>query len=405
MILNYLNAFAQEEHFKNYLSKNMENIDLKSHDNWKILKEDAKKNQLIILGESHGAQDPQLIDFNLLQYLNKTTGTKNYIAELDYAQAEHINNYLKNGDEQSLQTVFRYLVKIHSQWGNKDFYDKIVKIRNLNQTVAKNKRITFTGIDVVQDHEEYLKLLCKMLYNRNNDALDPLKMVISKPYDYANMASASLIANSLNLKIEENETDFHTLFKKDYPLFKYLVKNLSYGSKSVGVNRPEGIYRNFKDLYDIKKLQNEKLYGMWGFFHAHLVPFQYVGGDFISKLVDSDHPTAKQIISIISLPVDSQYNVWNAKTNAWDKEAFSYDNKSLLQVEGITDLKDLTQPYTNTLFKLNSPKSPFVKSSRLLNGLAPQGKLAGDFKNSNYGNQYIILIRNSDWLHPLSLNY
>lgn len=405
IFLNFLNAFAQENIYKNYLSKNAENIDLKNEDNWKILKEDAEKNQLIILGESHGAKNTQIIDFDLLKFLNKTVGTKNYIAELDYAQAENINDYLKTGNEKFLKTVFHYLVKIHAQWGNQDFYDKIVKIRNLNKTLSKDKKISFTGIDIVQDHKEYLKLIQKIINGKNSTLLDSLKIYINQPYDYANMASISIFAGKLDQKIEKNKDAFQNLLGSDYPLVKYLIKNLTYDNKLVGVNRPEGIYRNFKELYIMKYLKNKKLYGMWGFFHAHLVPFQYVGGDFISKLVDSDHPIAKKIISIISLPIDSKYNVWNDETKRWDKKSFSYDNDSLLKVEGIEDLKELTLPNSTTLFKLNSPASPFIKSGRLLNGTSPQGKLVGEFKNSDFGNQYIILLRNSDWLHPLPLNY
>ena len=405
IFLNVLNAFGQKNIYQNYLSKNAEDINFKSEANWKILKEDAQKNQLIILGESHGAQNTQLIDFNLLKYLNKTVGTKNYIAELDYAQAENINNYLKTGDEKFLKTVFRYLVKIHAQWGNQDFYDKIVKVKNLNKTLSKDKRIGFTGIDVVQDHEEYLKLIQKIIQTKNSTLLDSLKMKINATSDEANMASVFVFAEKFNQTIAKNEVAFQNLLGNDYPLFQYLIKNLSYDNKSVGVKRPEGIYRNFKDLYVLKHLENEKLYGMWGFFHAHLVPFQYVGGDFISKLVDSDHPIAKKIISIISLPIDSKFNVWNNETNSWDKKPFSYDNDSLLKVEGIEDLKEITQPNSTTLFKLNSPASPFLKSGRLLNGISPQGKLVGDFKNNDFANQYIILLRNSDWLHPLPLDF
>ena len=402
---NFLNAFAQENSYKNYLSKNRENIELKSDTNWEILKADAKANQLFILGESHGAQNTQLIDFNLLKFLNKTVGTKNYIAELDYAQAENINNYLKTGNVKSLKKVFRYLVKIHSQWGNQDFYDKIVKIKNLNKSLAKDKKIRFIGIDVVQDHEEYLKIIRKIINGKNSALLDSLKSKIDQPYDYNNMDSMSLFASDLYQKVEKNEDAFHKLLESDFNLFKYLIKNLSYDNKLVGVNRPEGIYRNFKDLYLMEHLENEKLYGMWGFFHAHLVPFQYVGGDFISKLVDSDQPLSKKIISIISLPIESKYNVWNNETKSWDKKSFSYDNDTLLKVEGIEDLKELTLPNSTTLFKLNSPSSPFLKSGRLLNGISSQGKLVANYKNSDYGNQYIILIRNSDWLHPLPLNY
>jgi hypothetical protein len=405
VILNSATACAQDNNFKQYLSKNEENIDLQATDNWKILKDDAEKNQLIILGESHGAQNTQLTDFNLLQYLNKTVGTQNYIAELDFAQAENINHYFKTGNKKKLQIVFKYWVKNHAQWGNQDFYNKIVNIKTLNKTLPKDKKISFTGIDVVQDYEEYLKLIHKLIEHKRSSLLDSLKLITSIQFDENKVVAISLFAKKYVQKIEQNNISFEKLFKTAYPIFKYLILNLSYGNKSVAVNRPEGIYRNFVHLYSILHFENKKLYGMWGFFHAHLVPFYFVGQDFISKLAGSNNPCANKIISIVCLPIDSKYNVWNNKTNSWTKEPFSYDNKSLLEVEGIEDVKELTRPNSTTLFKLNGINSPFPKTGRLVNGLSPQGKLVGDFKNRDYANQYIILMRNSDWLTPLPSDY
>ncbi len=147
--LVYGSAYGQENKFLDYLKNNKTIIDLNESNHWQQLKSDAEQNQFLILGESHGAQDAQLIDFSLLKYLNKTVGTKNYIAELDYAQSTSINEYLKTGNEILLKNVFRNWVKKNAQWGNYDFYNKIIKIKALNKTLPKSKQITFTGIDKV----------------------------------------------------------------------------------------------------------------------------------------------------------------------------------------------------------------------------------------------------------------
>lgn len=405
VILSGRSAFGQDNNFKQYLSKNQENIDLIATSNWNSLKVDAEKNQLIILGESHGAQNTQLIDYNLLQYLNKTVGTKNYIAELDYAQSENINDYLNTGNEKKLKIVFKNWVAEHAQWGNHEFYNKIIKIRSLNKTLPKTKQIKFIGIDAVQDYQEYFKLLDKKVSNKKSKLLDSLKFLLSEPYNNENTDRLLSYAKNYIQVIKQNDTTLNKIFKKGYPIFKYLIQNLSYGNKTAGVKRPEAIYKNFEELYSLLHLENEKLYGMWGFFHAHLVPFYFVGHDFVSNLAKSNNAIANKIVSIICLPVDSKYNVWDDKANTWKKEPFSYDNKSLLQVEGIEDIKELTKPNTTTLFKLNGSNSPFPKTGRLTNGIAPQGKLVGDFKNKDYGNQYVILMRNSDWLNPLPSDF
>ena len=394
--------FAQENNFKKYLSDNKSTVNLENDNQWDLLKSDAIANQFIILGESHGAQNPQLIDFSLLKYLNKTVGTKNYIAELDFAQAAAINEYLEKGDLMKLKTVFRYLVKIHAQWGNEDFYKKIINIRALNLSLPKEKRIIFIGIDGVQDLKNYGRYISSFIGKNKNPIFDTLRIVLNRIQEDSNFEDITSFANEYLSEIKANKIAFQKALKNKFTVFEYLFQNLSYSNSKSGVKRPEQLFRNYKHLYSILALENQKLYGMWGYFHAHLVPVQYIGEDFAAKLSNSDHVSGKKIISVVCLPIDSQYNVWNNHLQTWTKEPFSYDNKSLLLVEGIEDLKELSTENSTTIFKLNALNSPFAKTGRLFNAVAPRGKLVGDFKKMDYAFQYVILVRNSDWLTPLS---
>ncbi len=404
--LVYGSVYGQENKFLDYLKNNKTIIDLNGTNQWEQLKSDAEQNQFLILGESHGAQDAQLIDFSLLKYLNKTVGTKNYIAELDYAQSTSINEYLKTGNETLLKNVFRTWVKKNAQWGNYDFYNKIIKIKALNKTLPKSRQITFTGIDKVQDYDLYFKLIDKFIGTKKNPLIDSLRLIVNTNFNDSEIVKISVFAKNYFEKIEKNKIEFEQLFGKKLPIFEYLIQNLSYSStKKSGVNRPEAMFRNYKQLYSILHLENEKLYGMWGYFHSHQVPVQFIGEDFASKLAGSDHPSAKKVISIVCLPIDSKYNVWDSKSETWTKQPFSYDDKSLLLVDGIEDLKALTTINTTTLFKINGLNSPFAKTGNLFNGTSPQGKLMGDFKLRDYAYQYVILMRNSDWLNPLPKDF
>jgi hypothetical protein len=399
------NIFGQESNFKEYLSDNKATIDLENDNQWQLLKSDAEQNQFIILGESHGAQNAQLIDFNLLKYLNKTVGTTKYIAELDFAQSTAINEFLEKGDEEKLKKVFRYWVKIHAQWGNQDFYNKILKIRTLNLSLPKEKRIVFIGIDGVQDFDNYLIYLNSVIGKNKNPLFDDLRVILNTEYSDSDIEKITLFAQKYYAEIEQDKSKFQKVLKTKFLVFEYLIQNLSYSNSKSGVNRPEQLFRNYKQLYSILNLENQKLYGMWGYFHAHLVPVYYIGEDFASKLSSSDHVSSKKIISVVCLPIDSKFNVWNNKTENWTKEPFSYDTKSLLKIDGIEDLKELSSENSTTLFKLNGNNSPFPKTGRLFNGTAPQGKLAGNFKDREYGFQYVVLMRNSDWLTPLSKDF
>lgn len=404
-LLSFGVFYGQENNFKKYLANNAAAIDLASENQWEMLKADAVANQFVILGESHGAQQPQLIDYNLLKYLNETVGTRHYIAELDYAQTAAVNEFLEKGTTDKLNSVFRYLVKIHAQWGNQDFYNKIVKVRALNERLPKDKRIVFVGIDGVQDYEGYLSYIKAMIGKKKSPVLRSLRLVLAKKYDDINFEELTVFAGDYFNKIQQDRSEFSKVLKDEMPIFEYLIQNLSYGNPKLGVKRPEKLFRNYKQLYTILHLENQKLYGMWGYFHAHLVPVKYLGEDFASKLANSDHVSAKKIISVVSLPVDCKLNVWDDVAQKWTKQPFSYDNKSLLKVDGIEDLKELSNENSVTLFKLNSANSPFPKTGRLFNGVAPQGKLEGDFRKKDYAFQYVLLIRNSDWLSPLPDNF
>ncbi len=262
------------------------------------------------------------------------------------------------------------------------------------------------GYSIVQDYDLYFKLIDKFIGTKKNPLIDSLRLIVNTNFNDSEIVKISVFAKNYFEKIEKNKIEFEQLFGKKLPIFEYLIQNLSYSStKKSGVNRPEAMFRNYKQLYSIMHLENEKLYGMWGYFHSHQVPVQFVGEDFASKLAGSDHLSAKKVISIVCLPIDSKYNVWDSKSETWTKQPFSYDDKSLLLVDGIEDLKALTTINTTSLFKINGLNSPFAKTGKLFNGTSPQGKLMGDFKLRDYAYQYVILMRNSDWLNPLPKDF
>ena len=398
-------VFGQENKFIDYLKNNSSVLDLKGDNQWDMLKTDAEQDQFIILGESHGTQAAQLIDFNLLKYLNKTVGTKNYIAELDFAQAATINEYLKTGDESLLKTVFRTWVKRHAQWGNSDFYEKIIKIRKLNKTVPKQKQITFIGIDQIQDFTLYFNLINKFIADKQSPLLDSIKLISTTDLNDISFEGKCLFATTFLQKIEQNKIGFEKLFGEQLPLFEYLLQNLSHSDNAAAAKRPEYLFQNFKQLYTILHLEDQKLYGMWGYFHSHQVPIYFLGEDFASRLISSDHPVSKKVITVLCMPVDSKYNVWDEKSETWTKRPFSYDDKTLFQVDGMEDVKQLSTNDPTTVFKLNGPNSPFPKTGRLFNGSSPQGRVMGDFRLRDLAYQYLVIIRNSDWLNPLPPNY
>jgi erythromycin esterase-like protein len=136
-----------------FLDAPRETIDLEkaNEPQFQLFDEAFYQNQLFFLGESHGVQRLQLLDFALLRHLNQRAGVRYYLAEVDCAKAYYLNDYLRTGDEETLGRVFVSWVRTQAQWGNADFVEKIRRIRHLNLTLPAARRIRFVGIDGLQD--------------------------------------------------------------------------------------------------------------------------------------------------------------------------------------------------------------------------------------------------------------
>ena len=72
-----------------------------------------------------------------------------------------------------------------------------------------------------------------------------------------------------------------------------------------------------------------------------------------------------------------------------------------MPIDGIEDVKELSANDPIALFKISGTNSPYAKTSRLFNGVSPQGRVIGDFRKRDFAYQYLVVFRKSDWLHPL----
>jgi hypothetical protein len=116
---------------------------------WCDLPQDLRAKKLILLTEAHGSLAPQTLDLSLLKELNRQTGLRYYVAEIDPTEADAFNKFVETGDEQGMREVFD-LWTPKEQWGNRDFEAKIRAIRTYNQSLPPDRRIVFLGLDEVQ---------------------------------------------------------------------------------------------------------------------------------------------------------------------------------------------------------------------------------------------------------------
>lgn len=177
-------------------------------------------------------------------------------------------------------------------------------------------------------------------------------------------------------------------------------KNFDDDSK---VSRDAAMVVNFKNSIKKMKLENEKFYGLFGYFHVLQSKTENGKETFASGLKKSGIKTA----SFVSYTIDSEmYLPKNPQFPTPEDEKIDWVNADgpLQLVKGIKDLKELSKPNTITLFKIDSPNSPYLTSQQLINvksrifgeNIVPE---EGTFTTDYF--QYVFLLRNSRALTKL----
>lgn len=171
-------------------------------------------------------------------------------------------------------------------------------------------------------------------------------------------------------------------------------KNFDDDSK---VTRDLAMVINFKNSIKELKLENEKFYGLFGYFHALQNTSENGKKTFASELKKSGIKTT----SFVSYTLDSEMylpKISQFPTPENEKVDWINADGPLQLVKGINDLKELSKPNSITLFKINSKNSPYLKSQNLISlksrvfgeNIIPE---KGTFTTDYF--QYVFLLRNS----------
>ncbi len=365
------------------------------------------QNRLFLLGESHGIQKPQELDFALLKHLNERVGVRYYIAEVDAIKAHYLNEYLKTGDTTTLNKVFRSWVAEKAQWANRDFYQKIGRIRALNQTLPEARRIRFVGIDRIQDKPLVAERLTELL--RGHKLPKPTRLL-------ADSLLSGLMTNRPDSIVAEASLAWLDNWKKapgtysralgrDTAELQHLLTNIAY-LKTIK-SREKTIFTNFQTL--LPSLNNEKLYGFWGMFHVLQQPPLNSGKPFACLVRESGLSvvslTCTYLDSFMMLPTAFLPPFWQEKGKTYSRlDKFNNDSE-LMRTEGIDAMRTATRPNTLTLFALDRPGS-FARKTPIRIKYAPfmppaqQMQFDPNRPTTDYF-QYVILVRNSVATEPL----
>lgn len=176
-----------------------------------------------------------------------------------------------------------------------------------------------------------------------------------------------------------------------------------FNDNSKKISRDSAMITNFKNSVKKLNLQNEKFYGLFGFFHVLQHSVKKDEKPFAERLKKSGFKTS----SIISYTLDSEmYLPKNPQfpTPADQKIDWINADGPFMLVKGINDFKEFIQPNSITLFKLNAKDSPYLHSNKLI---TVNSRMFGEsFSPQEKANtldyfQYMVLLKNSKALTPL----
>jgi len=83
LLLSFAFSVQAQSDSLSYSSLPKEEIVPGRSDNFRLFDDAFYQHQLFLLGESHGVQKPQEVDFELLKHLNQKPGIRYYIDEVD----------------------------------------------------------------------------------------------------------------------------------------------------------------------------------------------------------------------------------------------------------------------------------------------------------------------------------
>ncbi|QHJ07227.1 erythromycin esterase family protein [Hymenobacter busanensis] len=389
-----------------------ETLALPGTPDFRLFDEAFYQNQLFLLGEAHGVQRPQEIDFALLRHLNQRAGVRHYLAEVDCAKAYYLNEYLRTGDEPTLRRVFASWVRQQAQWGNEDFVRKIQRIRALNATLPAARRIRFVGIDGLQDYAlaaDYLAVL-QARANKLPASLTVRLDSVRAALPQAGAATFAGVAWRAQQALRADEPAARrALGRATYDELQHLLTNASYARTLP--SREAQIFANYQAVLPLYHLENEKLYGLWGTGHVLQSPTVDGHRAFASRVRQSSLPARNKVVSLLCTTSGSRMMYASAQLpapfrtpqayTATDK--FNHDGP-LVVLRGIEALKATTAPGSTTLVKLDAPGAAACRlpvQVRYAPGIPAAQQLQFDpqLPATAYV-QYLLLVRDSGPTEP-----
>ena len=370
---------------------------------------DFYRKRLFVLGEVHGIAAGQPLDLAILRHLNSRAGVRVYVAEVDVAQAARFNAYLADGDQRHLQTVFADWTAEDAQWGNQDFFNKIVSVRRLNQSLRESRRIRFVGADQLQNPALAREFLTGLMTGLELSGWPEgvafrQRLVGEDPAPTVRAMIADLQAVRASMPADAPRGIPQTRWRE----LRVALVSLA-GAPRQG--REDRITANIERLFDEPAMRGQKAYGLWGLFHV--IQARVSGASPLAyRLGRSGGPLAGQVGSILTVALNSQMMMPSAALPAFARGKGRYvdmpytmDNEKAVLLNGIGPISATAKART-TLVRLDGDRSPYPGSDLLTrtSGFYARSQpfqIEGGTAAAGGAVNYLLVVRDSPATRPL----
>jgi hypothetical protein len=318
------------------------------------------RNRLILLGEVHGMAIGQKLDLALLKHLVARAGVRTYVAEVDFAQAAHINRYLRSGDIAQLDAVFAGWARRGLQWANVEFRDKLLLLRAMNLSLPATRRVHLFGADALQDAGLACDEIAALL-PRTDAAFAALRELAAHPERCLKPGLlAATAAQALKAWAPRQRPAWPARRRSD--ALRIALESLAIDARVE--DRERQIAAKIELLMSLPGSRERPAYGLWGLFHVVQAPVS--GSEPMAYMLGKPGaPLAGRVTSVVIMNLASSMMIPTGPDAAGKMQysaiPYTLDSQDAALLNGIETLKQAALDDL-TMFRLGAPGSPFIRA-------------------------------------------
>jgi len=370
--------------------------------------------KIIGFGAYHGSAKTETTEMALLQSLTKTGSISYYLPETDFAIAHYFNSYLASGDTVLLRDLIdHYGVRV-PQDKTVETYNKWKALKQLNDQLPAENKLTVVGIDLLVTYKYTCQLLLELIDQQvvESPALDRVaNMLATDTTDYSPYydSYSKGVMRGFVSAYEADQAGFVNSISDQF-IFDHLIRNLKVTFEVFSSKREETIYDNYVGLSEFYDFKNKPQFVRFGFFHLEKDREGEKGNaSFFTMLIENGIYAREEVISIIGYLTKSrvlwevEYDDKGYKTHITEG-GFGIGDYRKEYFLGIKNLKK-TRMSDITLFKLNGQDTPYANGIPDLIEVVMKGEASnGDDvkgKSTTAFIDYAVLISNSKASTPI----